>query len=622
MQTIKHVEHRVLFQPGDKTVFVLAGTSIFEAAARVGLLLKTPCGGNGVCGRCLVRIAAGACPPSPACRSRLAKRDLERGMRLACQARIVEDCVIVVPEECLLEEVTRVLVAASGGDHQLMPSISKHYLEMDTPGSESECSEVERLEKALDQTLNVPLPVLRALPEVLRDCRYKGTAVLEDANCLLAFEPGDTVGRAFGVAFDLGTTTMVATLLDLTSGREVAVCTAINPQVRYGDDVISRILRVREAPGSLEQMRTALLERLNHMIAELATNGEVALDEIYEIALAGNTAMQHVFLGVSPYGLGEIPFLSVWRRGTVCRAAENGLRVHPQAALYVFPQIGGFVGGDTVAGLMAALMHTGGDSRILVDIGTNGEVALVCNGRLWAASTAAGPAFEGARIVHGMRASEGAIEKVVAANGDIECNVIGNTTPRGICGSALIDLVAELLRYGIIDVSGRMLTPEELPESVSPELRRRLLLDDVNQVRFLIVPASETGIGQDLCLYQKDVRELQLASGAMRAGFNALLKCAGLKTEELKEILLAGAFGNFIRRKNACRIGLLPHLPTRNIRFIGNAASLGARMALLSTEVRRLAEEVAARSEHVELSSSPDFQLEFADAMFFPGGID
>ncbi len=615
-----HREYRILFQPERRAVFVLPHTTIFEAAARLGLLLKTPCAGRGTCGGCRVRLVEGACPPSAACREHLSETAIEHGWRLACQAAAEGDCTFEIPDEVRFETSARILVAAEKREFTLRPALAKRYLELPAPSADDPVADLTRLERALDQSLKASPDVLRELPETLRQSQFKGT-VATYGHRLLAFEPGDTTGRAYGLAFDLGTTTMVGTLMDLTDGRELAVATALNPQIPRGDDVISRILAIREDARILAEMQQAVVDSLNRITAETVEQAGVKPREVYEFAVAGNTAMQHIFCGISPAALGEIPFTPVFQRGLQGLAAKCGLRGHPEAMVYVFPHIGGFVGGDTVAGGLAALMHTGRRHRALVDIGTNGEIMVALNGRLLAASTAAGPAFEGARIVDGMRAADGAIEKVVLAanDGDLDYNVIGNRKPVGLCGTGLIDTVAELLRLRVIDHSGLILPAAELPPETPPAIRQRIVENEKGQCEFRIVAAAQTRHGRDIRLRQKDVRELQLASGALRAGLNMLLARAELPVEELDEVLLAGAFGNFIRRRNARRIGLLPQVPLAKVKFIGNAASMGAKLALLSREVRELAESMARRTQHVDLSADPEFQMQFAEAMLFPG---
>jgi len=610
-------ELKLTFQPAGRSVYVLPGTTVFEAAARAGLLLGSPCGGRGTCGKCRVTVRDGECEPSEACSRHLSAEELAEGARLACQARVHADCVVEIPDEALFERShAKILTDGAENEVAVKPAVWKRYLELPEPSQEGDSGDLKRLEKGLGGEVHVNLQTLRSLPGALRENDFRGTAVVCHRQ-LVAFESGDTTGACYGVAFDLGTTTIVGTLVDLVQGRDLAVAAAMNPQIGFGDDVISRILRTRDEPEALAKLQNVAVAALNELVQELAAAGGVPADSIYEIVIAGNTTMQHLLCGISPAALGEVPFPPVYNRGLVLRAAEVGLEAHANAGLYVFPNIGGFVGGDTVAGILAAGMHVPGPPRILVDIGTNGEIVLAHDGRLLATSTAAGPAFEGARITNGMRAADGAIEKVVRRGDDIFYNVIGNTPPAGLCGTALIDVSAELLRLGVIDTTGRILARDELPAGVPEAIAARLQPDD-GHVDFVIAEPDDSKTGDPVCLYQRDVRELQLAAGAIRAGISIMLRTAGIGVEDVAEVLLAGAFGNFIRRSNARRIGLLPGLPKERIRFIGNAASMGAKAVLLSRDVRKIAEQVSTAVEHVCLSCDPEFQMEFSMAMLFP----
>jgi uncharacterized 2Fe-2S/4Fe-4S cluster protein (DUF4445 family) len=326
--------------------------------------------------------------------------------------------------------------------------------------------------------------------------------------------------------------------------------------------------------------------------------------------------MQQILCGIDPSPLGELPFTPAFRDALETRASDLHLHVHPCAKVYVFPQIGGFVGGDTVAGIVATRLDRFTKPALLVDIGTNGEIVLAHNGKMLATSVAAGPAFEGARIVHGMRATTGAIEKIIL-DGDVRLNVIGNAKPSGLCGTALIDVAAELLRVGILDSTGRILSSSEAPADLSPALRARLV-EERSEVNFLLVAAEDSGTRDPLFLYQRDIRELQLANAAIRAGINILLRMAGLKASDLGEVLLAGAFGNFIRRNHARRIGMLPPVPCSRIRFVGNTASFGAKRALLSTQEKTYAGLILEKVRHVDLSLDPEFQMEFSSTLLFP----
>ena len=613
---------RVTFEPGGCAVQVLPGTLLIEAAARAGVIVQTPCGGKGTCGKCAVRVTAGRCAPSAACAAHFSPAKLKAGWRLACQARFEGGAVTVeIPEKSLFDRRSKILTTgARGRKVTLKPVVWKRQLQLPPPGQGDDVPDLERLERALGQPLRVDLPMLRALPDRLRQGGFAGAAVV-CGDRLLDFEPGARPPGCFGAAFDLGTTTVVGTLIDLGDGREAAVAATVNPQVVLGDDVVSRIGRVRENPAALEELRLALVQAVDRLLEQLAEQAGISPGLIYEVTVAGNTTMQHFFCGVSPAALGEVPFAAVSGRALMLDAAAAGLpAVHPRARLYVFPVIGGFVGGDTVAGMLATGLDAAAAPTLLVDIGTNGEIVLAHDGKLLACSTAAGPAFEGARISAGMRATEGAIEKIMVAGSDLCFNVIGDGPPAGLCGTALIDLAAELLELGVIDVTGRLLPPDELPPGVPEPVRARLLPAADGQTALLLVPAAASRTGEPLWLRQRDVRELQLATAAIRAGILILLKQAGLTPEQLDTVLLAGGFGNFIRRNHARRIGLLPAIPTERIRFVGNTSLMGACDALVSKEERLAAERLAGRTRHLDLSLDPEFQMEFGNAMLFPDG--
>lgn len=589
-------EVKVTFQPSGRSVFVLPGTILLEAAGRAGIILQTPCGGKGTCGKC--RVLIGGKPV------------------LACQARVTEALTVDVPETSMFEARQQILTADSGTQAEVAPFVRVVPFALAAPGHGDARSDTERLREAIGTDTQMPLDVMREIPSFLRSHQWRGRAVVA-GNRLLALEGCLDKPCVFGVAFDLGTTTVVGTLFNLETGRECAVASRMNGQIAHGDDVISRIQKIRESTGALVTLQAVVVETLNSIIEEVCHHAGIVSASIFELVLAGNSTMQQILLGLDPSALGEVPFVQVFDRAVTHPAIRLGLQANAGADVYVFPQVGGFVGGDTVAGMVASRLDQQTAPVLLIDIGTNGEIVLAKGDRLYAASTAAGPAFEGARIRQGMRAAPGAIEKVIL-NDDVQVNVIGNARPAGLCGTALIDAVAELLRTGIIDETGRIQSADEVPATVSAALKRRLVPQG-HDVCFELVAAADAAGGEAICLWQKDVRELQLASGAIRAGVNILLKRAGLAAHELGEVLLAGAFGNFIRRNHARRIGLLPPLPTDRIRFIGNAASLGAKMALLSARERLYADELCRKTEHVDLSLDTEFQFEFSMAMMFPG---
>ncbi|MBU4271722.1 MAG: DUF4445 domain-containing protein [Planctomycetes bacterium] len=626
----------VRFRPSGREAFVLPGTRLVEAAAEAGLLIDVPCGGEGTCGKCRLIVASGDAEPTTIERKWFSDEELQAGWRLACQSAVDGPAEVDIPSVSLATVEQKILVRYRekkvselfSGKRVLTPfsdpfsdsPVRKQYVELPSPTRGDDLPDALRLERALGVgPLAMDVSLLRELSARLREAGFRGTAVLA-GDRLLDFEIGNTEADAFAVAVDLGTTTLAGELMDLGTGSEWATTARLNPQTRFGDDVLSRILHAREKPDGLARLQEAVVSAVDEMIGELCLQAGVPRQRVYELAVAGNTTMQQLLCGVDPGPLGEVPFVPTGGRGVSCPAAELGVHIHPRGGGYVMPAIGGFVGGDTVAGLLATGLADVEGPALFVDIGTNGEIVLLADGRLLAASTAAGPAFEGARISRGMRGGPGAIEKVVV-EGRLRINVIGDVPPAGICGSGLIDAAAELLRHRLLGCEGRLRTPDQcvpLAEPVPPDLARRVVLHD-GQVSFLLADEAETADRRPIVLTQRDIRELQLASGAIRAGIAVLLRRAGLEPKDLELVLIGGGFGNFIRRGNAQRIGLLPtEIERRRIRYMGNTSLAGARLAALSRQARRAAEEFARRAEHVDLSTDPDFSRAFAEAMIFP----
>lgn len=608
---------RVTFQPQGQCVSVLAGTTILEAAASMGFVIDTPCGGAGTCGKCRVQVIQGADNATDVDRRVYANDELQNGWRLACQHKVTHDLVLHVPTASLFGGDLQIAGApVAGGSGEVLPAIRKVYVELRPPTLHDDKPDFLRLEDKLGP-FEANLSMLRQMPKRLRAQEFTGTAVLSDHQ-LIDFEEGDTSNRCFGVAFDIGTTTMIASLLDLCSGRELAVVSRMNPQVGFGDDVLTRIRHAGACSHCLMELRSVVVEEAGRMIEALCEEAGVWAQHIYEAAFAGNTTMQHLLCGVDPSQLGEVPFAPAFGRGLLLPARDMEVPINPHGVAYVFPVIGGFVGGDTVAGMLATQLDRLDGPALMVDIGTNGEVALACESGLLAASTAAGPAFEGARISCGMRGVRGAIEKVVLDT-DIHLGVIGSVAPMGICGSGLIDLAAELLRHGIVSPDGRLLPPDDLPKGLPRALADRVRLDGEGQTLFVLSEPSGGSLQKTVAITQKDIRELQLGCGAIRAGVSILLRRAGLRAADLKTVLVAGGFGSFIRRDRAQRIGLIPpDIDHQRIHYVGNVSLAGARQALLSVNAREYGEKLARRTHHVELSIDRNFMDEFTAAMFFP----
>jgi len=458
-------EIAVTFQPMGRTVYVLPGTLVLEAAAEAGTVLEQPCGGTGKCGKCRVLARGELGPLTASEQDLLAHDELGAGWRLGCQAQVTGPATVEVPATSRLAARPQILTDGERpAQATLDPAVRKQYVELPPPGRGDDRPDVKRLQSALGR-FDLDVYPLRELPGRLRETGFRGTAVLSDGR-LIDFEPGDTTGECYGCAVDVGTTSLVASLIDLRSGEETGVTSRVNPQTRLGDDVMSRVTHARRGPQELDELHRLVVEAIDAMIGELAESAGIARERIYELTFSGNTTMQQLLLRVDPSSLGEVPFVpAMGPQAVCCPAAQLGLRAHPHAAARAMPVIGGFIGGDTTSGILVTGMAARGRPVLLVDVGTNGEIVLAVEGRLMTASTAAGPAFEGARISCGMRGGSGAIEKVVV-DGRLRVNVIGGVAPVGLCGSGLIETAAELLRHKVLASDGRLLTPGELPGDV------------------------------------------------------------------------------------------------------------------------------------------------------------
>lgn len=601
----------VVFEPSGATASVAARATILDAAQAAGLTVHAPCGGQGRCGRCLVRVLSGVNEPTSEERQTLSDHELAEGWRLACQATVTGETRVRVPETSLVS-AHRIATEGTGRAMLVEPNVRKVALRLPPPSTGDPRADLNRVLDALDGNVTAPagVEVLRLLPTLLRSSQYQATAVL-CGGVLAGLEPGDTAGEAYGAAVDIGTTTVVLYLVHLPTGRVVQVASDLNPQAQYGDDLVSRISVATTQPGGLERLNHAICGLLDDLIGRATSAAGISRDRVYEITVVGNTCMSHLLLGLSPVGLAALPFVAAFRGAQTVRACELGLNIHPEGRVYVTPNIGGFVGADTVGVIVASELDLADGPRAAIDIGTNGEIVVSRDGELYACSTAAGPAFEGARIRQGMRAARGAID-AVAIHDDVTLHVIGEAPPIGLCGSGLVDAVAGLVRRGVVDERGRLLPPEELPSL--PEQVKRRVVQNESGLEFVLAWGEEFG-GKDVSLTARDVRELQLAKGAIFAGLSLLLDLIALPSLGLERLLLAGAFGNYIRRESAVAIGLVPNLPDDRIESIGNAAGLGARLVLSSVSLRRRAEEISRRVRHVELSEQEGFYDRFAEAM-------
>jgi len=620
---------KITFLPDKKNIEVNQGTTALEALERAGINIDTPCGGKGICGKCKILINTGITTATPIEEELLSEEEIKKGFRLACQAKLFKDTIIEVPSEIRLDFKGVFSSNLKGDIHRIKKNfaldsnLKKVFLGLEKPSLDDQRSDWERIKDGLSlkkieniSNLKISLPILKKIPLLIRKADFKITVTICNDE-IMDLESGNTAKKSYGIAFDIGTTTVVGYLIDLGSGEELSAVAKTNPQVIHGDDVISRIGFTQQPKGGLEKLQKEIVITLNEIIRETTQKAEIDKNNIYETVIVGNTCMHHLFLGLNPIHLAPSPYIPVIKESLSLKVKDiPGLSLNPTANIYLLPNISAFVGADILAGILSTSMWKEDKTILLVDLGTNGEVVLGLKKKLWACSVAAGPAFEGARISSGMRAAEGAINKVKIDSKFIIYKVIEDGKVRGICGSGLIDLIAELLKLGLINKSGKLIGREEGNSELSEEIRKRIIKGQKGN-KFLLVKGKETENGKPLYLTQRDIREVQLAKAAIFAGIKILLKEVNIPLEDIQEILLAGAFGNFIDKKSAVRIGLLPNLPLKKIESVGNAAGRGAEITLCSNKMREVSEEISKKVKYVELSSRPDFQEEFIKAMIF-----
>jgi uncharacterized 2Fe-2S/4Fe-4S cluster protein (DUF4445 family) len=591
---------RLVFEQADgatKEARVPAGTTIFDCASWNGVAIDSTCGGHGTCKKCKVRVASGEQGVSSVDPRAFSTEELKAGWRLACRAEAAEDLVVEVPP---LQTRPKAALAGVGRHVILRPAVQKRYLELTEPTLEDQLSDLERVLAAMDDVeLTVPLEVLQTLGHTLRASNWQVTAVFVD-DVLIDVEPGDTTARRHAIAFDLGTTTVVANLLDLETGQPVAVRSILNAQQPFGADVISRISATMMDRSALQTLRERAHETLALLTAEVCEEGGVDPAEIYEIVVAGNVTMLQLALGIDPEPLSMAPFTITARRLPTARATDFGVRVHERAPAVTFPALGAYVGPDIVAGILATGLTLDKRTRLFIDVGTNSEIVLGSSAEALATAAPAGPAFEAAQIRCGMRAADGAIEGVKVVDGDVQLTVIGDVEPVGLCGSGLVDAVAELVGAGILDHSGRFVLG-------SSERLGKIGEENVFYLH------------DDVFLSQRDVRELQFAKASIATGWTILCKDMGVDPTEISQVLLGGSFGSYLTAASAVKIGLVPRLPLARIVAAGNVAGEGAKIAALSLTERAAANAVLDEVVYVELSGRSDFNDLFIDQLAFPG---
>lgn len=595
---------QVDFEPIGRRIHCAAGDTLLEAAQQAGVQIAAVCGGEGSCGRCRIRLMAGSLPAPNATEQAELGQDLEAGWRLACQARLTGDVRVHVPPDSLVA-TQRTQIEGQALAIPLHPAVHAYDVHLPSPSIHDLRSDAARVREALG------MPDLafdaRVLQQLAADLRAGGMAAsiwVRDSRGgpeVVAVRPAGS--QPLGLAVDVGTTKLAAYLVRLTSGETLVSTGAMNPQIAFGEDVMARISYAMRHEDGAERLRADLAGALNDMARDLCRQARRDPEDVADVVVVGNTAMHHLFLGLSTHQLGLAPYVPTENAPLDIKARDAGLELAPGAYIYLPPNIAGFVGADHTAMLLATGM-AGGDRVVVgLDIGTNTEVSLWARGRHLACSCASGPAFEGAHILHGMRAAPGAIERVSIHDGRLFIKTVDDAAPAGLCGSGILDLVAQLARAGVLDARGAM-RPGSHPR----------VQQGPHGIEFLVVPGDENK-GRAITFSRADVSEIQLAKAAIRAGVNILLARAGFLESEIDELIIAGAFGTYLDAQSGLDIGLFPAVERNRIRQVGNAAGAGARMLLLSTELRDQAARLARGIEYVELTAVSDFQSEFARAL-------
>ncbi|MFB3892352.1 MAG: ASKHA domain-containing protein [Phycisphaerae bacterium] len=618
---------KVQFRPKDTTVEVPQGTTLLAAANQAGVFVNSLCGGDGVCGRCRVIVRKGKAVGGTT--EFFTREEIQRGYFLACQARVETDLVVDVPPETrqaagpkhAVEQVPFLaeLSKAVGREIEVNPLVRKSFLQLKPPTLEDNIADLARLEHALGRTMpgrefQMGLKVTRRLPHVLRRSDWKVTAVTAHRGALteiIDVEAGDTTRRNFCIAADIGTTTIVCHLVDLQDGQTLGRAAKYNSQAAYGADFIRRIIHASGSEAGENTLRQAVVGDVNELIKQLTTKYRLGTGDITVIAAAGNTAMMHLMLGLPAENIRKAPYTGVAYDLPPFRAAEIGLQINPRGLLYCVPCVAGFVGGDVVAGIFSTGLARGEAVRMLIDIGTNGEIAIGNSEFIVTASASAGPAFEGAECRSGMRATDGAIDhiRLLDARSILNFSTIGSSPPVGLCGTGYVDLVAEMLRVGAIDKTGRL-----NPRAAVDRIRE----GQYGEMEYVIVPAAQSGNGKDIAVTQGDIDNIRRAKGAIFAACRVLLKALNMTFDDVSEILVAGAFGNFLNVANAVFIGLLPDLALDRLKFVGNTSIAGAKLAAICSGAYDEMSQIAARTTYFELSTDPTFMDEFVSACFFP----
>jgi uncharacterized 2Fe-2S/4Fe-4S cluster protein (DUF4445 family) len=580
--------------------------SLLACAQRLGVGISSVCGGKGTCHACKVQILSGTISkPTANEREAFNPQELKERWRLACQTYAAGDCKIAVPAESMTAS-QRVQVEGLEAKVTPQPSVRVYRLKLSTPSLEAPLADADRLLEALNRQdkrrcARIDIGALRTVSKRLRSWKRRSQVVVHNGEVIAIIAPES---RQVGLAIDLGTTKIASYLVDLSDGRTLAAKGIMNPQIVYGEDIISRITAVVGSPDKAAVLQGLVVGAINDLCTDLCAEAGVRPEEVLEAVVVGNTAMHHLFLRLPVKQLAVSPFVPVVSRALEVKARDLGLDIAPGAYVFLLPNIAGFVGADHVSMLLATDAWRSRETTVALDIGTNTEVSLIYKGKIVTTSCASGPAFEGGHIKYGMRAATGAIERLRIEGDKVQYQTIDGAPPVGICGSGILDALAQLYMARIVDDSGRILDNR-------PRVRAYR-----GQREFIIVGREERNGKPAIAITQRDVRELQLAKAAIRAGIQILLEACGCAEDNIKQVIIAGAFGTYIDISSAVAVGMLPPLPLDRFRQVGNAAGMGAKLALISSKSRTRAQALASKARYIELAASPRFQSTFVQASY------
>ena len=629
-------KYKVIFKPFGKKVEVKKGADLLAAAISCGVFINSSCGGEGVCGRCKVIIKKGKYRTEPT--GRISHEERKKGYVLACLTTVEDNLEVVVPKESRLDlskvkeedarlhrlkglysETSEIDKGKPIIDEQVFthsPISTKVYLELPPPTLEDSISDYERLIREIKKKYNIDiiqagLRNIKRLGSILRHSDWKITATLGKRNEtteVVIIEPGDSSKENYGVAFDIGTTTVSGQLINLNTKAVVGTKATYNKQIAFGDDVITRIIYATEEDG-LEKLHHAVIDNMNSIIHELVHDSNVPLNNVTGVMCAGNTTMMHLLLRVDPTYIRREPYVSTANFVPVIRAAEAGIKMNPRGLLACIPGVSTYVGGDIVAGVVACGINQEEQLTLLIDIGTNGEIVLGNQEWMACCSASAGPAFEGSGVSCGMRAIKGAIEKVeISSTLEAKIKTIGNVKPMGLCGSGYIDLIAEMFKRGILKRDGK----------INTDLKTKRIRKLDNEYEYVVVPKNKACCEYDIVIKESDIENIKRSKGAIYSALSILVKKFGLSFDEIDKIYIAGGFGTYLNINNAISIGLLPDLVRKKFKFVGNSSLIGAREILFSYDTMKEAEDIARKMTNIELSKDPTYMDEYMSALFFP----